>query len=377
VVSANLVYSHLSFRWHSHVRWISIGDSRFSQATAIVGIDRLLAVLLAHSFGVVGWCCEVDYNSIKALMKPRHRWFKPFLITAVLCLCAWGSFWFLKWHILSGPWLNSLAFSPDGKTLAGAGGWKIRQSTTSHLGIVWLWDAQTGARRARLVVGKKLLGHAAFSPDGRQVSAWRSDGAQFLWDVQEGGLPRIVSEDASEIFLRLQDHRALIQGDRFPCLPHSSGCLSTDDTTPFTRIHRMALQNVSDNEQLIAISDNRLSMAVEQFSQNTRSISVKEIATGTVRARLSPAPNNVKVARYSPDGQTLLLYGYSSEPAKEALLWHIGSQRMTTLKESDVLFPVAGAFSPDGKRVAVGGLYGDVQLWDVASGKSLAKWKGS
>ncbi len=227
------------------------------------------------------------------------------------------------------------------------------------------------------MVGKKLLGHAAFSPDSKQVSAWRSDGTLFLWDVQDGGLARIDSDDASETFLRLQDHRALIQGDRFPCLPHSSGCLSTDDTTPFTRIHQKALQNVSGNEQLIAISDNRLSMAVEQRSQNTRSIIVKEIATGTVRARLSPHPTDVKVARYSPDGQTLLLYGYSSEPEKEALLWHIGSQRMTTLKESDVLFPVTGAFSPDGKRVAVGGLYGNVQMWDTKTGKTLAQWQGS
>src|ERR1039457_2865887 len=73
-----------------------------------------------------------------------------------------------------GDAVYSVAFSPDGKTLAAG--------SADH--TVRLWDVAT-----RTPIGKPLSGHAfgvrcvAFSPDGRVLASASNDGTLRLWDV--------------------------------------------------------------------------------------------------------------------------------------------------------------------------------------------------
>jgi WD domain, G-beta repeat len=85
---------------------------------------------------------------------------------------------------LTGPagLVESVAFSPNGKTLA-AGGDDSR---------VWLWDLANPAHPARL--GQPLtgptdgIGSVAFSPDGKTLAAG-SDGQVWLWDLANPAHP--------------------------------------------------------------------------------------------------------------------------------------------------------------------------------------------
>lgn len=78
---------------------------------------------------------------------------------------------FLRGHQ---DWVQSLAFSPDGKLLASGG--------RDHL--IWFWDPATGQP-----AGVPLAGHErgilglAFSPDGATLASAGEDGALRLWDV--------------------------------------------------------------------------------------------------------------------------------------------------------------------------------------------------
>ena len=74
--------------------------------------------------------------------------------------------------------LNSVAFSPDGTTIATTG---INGDDTLRL-----WDAATGRQ-----IGSPLTGHTddvtsvAFSPDGKTVATGSNDETVRLWDVME------------------------------------------------------------------------------------------------------------------------------------------------------------------------------------------------
>jgi RNA polymerase sigma factor (sigma-70 family) len=68
-----------------------------------------------------------------------------------------------------------LAFSPDGKTLAG--GW---QSSP----LIWLWEVRTGGLRRNLPGGDGGTEVLTFSPDGSLLLRAGLDGSALLWDMR-------------------------------------------------------------------------------------------------------------------------------------------------------------------------------------------------
>ena len=71
--------------------------------------------------------------------------------------------------------VDGLAFSPDGRSLATAGG----DGTTR------IWDWPRGTERRR-IVGSDAMTDVAFSPDGRYLAASSGDRTARVWDVANG-----------------------------------------------------------------------------------------------------------------------------------------------------------------------------------------------
>lgn len=68
-----------------------------------------------------------------------------------------------------------LAFSPDGKLFASAGGYEDP--------TVYLWRTADGEQLKRFVGHRREVECLAFSPDGRALASGSRDTTVFLWDI--------------------------------------------------------------------------------------------------------------------------------------------------------------------------------------------------
>jgi WD40 repeat protein len=260
----------------------------------------------------------------------------------------------------------SVAFSPDGKTLA----------TADNNGSSYLWDLATGTRTETLgALDASLNGvhSVAFSPDGRMLATGNGTGSTYLWDVATGTRTAVLIGPNSAEVLSLAfspDGKTLAIGD-------ASGSIYLWDVSTATLIAVLTAPPSVGNPKFggqnpvtsVAFSPDGKTLATGctdglTYLWNVTTRTRSAALVGPVSANL----NGVDSVAFSPDGKTLATSYYTSS----IYLWNVATRtRIAVLTDPGAPAQGVGvqsvAFSPDGKTLATADYNGSTYLWDVAS----------
>ncbi len=197
---------------------------------------------------------------------------------------------------------RSIAFSPDGTTLAVASG-------KSPAVTLWAWP---GRRQLAVLDGRRgSVNLLAFSPDGSRLLVSDSGSEVSLWDVA-----------SRKEWARRRAHKAGITALAFSPDGH------------------------------LFVTAGYLDLAVRFWDS----------VSGEPRGSLPGVLPKVTGLGFSPDCTTLAI----SRGDGVASLWELDSGRQIGAKRDSIGSFQAVAFSGDGRVLATGGFDGSVRLWDVS-----------
>ena len=204
-------------------------------------------------------------------------------------------------------------FSPDGRSVASAGG-------NAHLS---LWDVETG-QIIQTFPGhdpQELVNTVVFSPDGQQLASASDDKTVIIWDIETGN-PSLPP---------LREHTGFVQTVAF-----------------------------SPDGQKLASAGGDGDYALHLWDAQTGMLLTEEMVGHL---------NTVWAIAFSPDGTKLA----SVSLDQTVRIWDVATRQLihTLIGHNDGIWSIA--FSPDGKRLATGGNNGDetIIIWDVDSGRSI------
>ena len=210
-------------------------------------------------------------------------------------------------------YLTSVAFSPDGKTVASGSGNNLIQ----------LWDVSTQQHITTLTGHTGEVSSVAFSPDGTKLASGAFDYTAKLWDVSTKQYRNIAT------------------------LPSPNG-----GTT-------------------VAFSPDGTTVAVGAWDDTLRLWDVSTRGIVTLGRHMIPSISSVA---FSPDSAIVAVGLFDNKATVQ--MWHLKTGQSITTLEGHTDNVSSVVFSHDGKTVATGSWDGTVQLWDVSTGRNITTLKG-
>lgn len=219
---------------------------------------------------------------------------------------------------------DSISFSPDGKVLASTRNWQQGKGGA----VVNLWEVATGKLCGQLRGGENLIRCAAFSPDGKLLaghsqSVPTGEGAVRVWEVASG-------KELLHVPTNGPGH-----------------------TIAFSPDGKLLAFDVKYTVHLCQAETGKELLKLEGHQEVIRN---RGITSGYLNA-----------LTFSPDGKLLA----SASCDNLARIWDVTMGKTLQVLEGHRGFVNTVAFFPDGKAVVTGGEDGTIRCWLVATGEQL------
>ncbi|MBI4750656.1 MAG: metallophosphoesterase [Acidobacteria bacterium] len=290
--------------------------------------------------------------------------------------------------------INSLAWSPDGKTIATAG----------NDCTIWLWDVMTGNMKQILEGHMDWVMSVSWSPDGKWLASGGNDGKVKVWEVENGQVRHELEGHSGSVWSVSwsSEGKWLASGG-------SDGKVRVWEVE--TGKERQALEGHTasvwsvgwspDGKWLASGGDDgkvkvwevmtgKIRQDLEEYTRSVLTVSwsldgqmvasgtvdgklkVSEVMTGKMKQNLGGHLGSVWSVSWSPDGKCLA----SSGDDQKVRVWEVATGKMRQELGEHTSWVRSVSWSPDGKRLASGEFDQKVKVWEVATWKVKQEMKG-
>ena len=266
-------------------------------------------------------------------------------------------------HTANG-YVTDLAFSPDGKTIASV------DVNGSYDGTVFLWDASTRTLKKTLVDDIYGVASVAYSPDGSTVACGGGKNVVTLYDASTGTLKKIIGEGRNRRVTKLAyspDGKTITSKFESSFGPSPRGINLWDVETGTHKLYISVNQVVRD----FAYSPDGNTIATSGYGSIY--IDFWDVETGnrkqSLRHPTDPTISTGGIA-FSPDGKTIAA-GFQ-DGVIYLLDVETGDRKQSLRHPTDPTVSTGiVVFSPDGKAISNGS-----HIWDASTGTYIREFTG-
>ncbi|HTB96600.1 MAG TPA: c-type cytochrome domain-containing protein [Terracidiphilus sp.] len=248
--------------------------------------------------------------------------------------------------------VRSLAFSPDGKLLAAAGG------SPQQFGEIKIWNVETHQLLRTIQGHKDCIYSVAWSPDGKLIASGSYDKLVKLWDAASG-----------KETLTLQDHIDAVFAVAFSPDGKRLATASQDRTVKIWNVatgkRLYSLSDASDGLTSIAFSPTGDEIAAVGYDKTIYIWKLAEDDGQLIRSLIADEDSLLSLA-WSPDGKSIV-----TSSSDRSIRFRDTSLNLTGVIDHQPDWVETLDLSPDGKWLAAGRYDGTLSLYDTISHKEL------